>query len=111
MERRHDATQATADGGIDQLPPMHPGEVLREEFLGPMGMTVYALAKSLHVPATRIDQIVKERRSISGDTALRLAKRFGTSAEFWMRLQADYDLKMARQAAGNTLDDIEQMVA
>lgn len=99
------------DADTIQLPPMHPGEVLREEFLVPMGMTVYALAKSLHVPATRIDQIVKERRSITGDTALRLAKRFGTSAEFWMRLQADYDLRAARDAVGSAIDDIEALVA
>lgn len=99
------------DADTIRLPPMHPGEVLREEFLVPTGMTVYALAKSLHVPVTRIDQIVKERRSITGDTALRLAKRFGTSAEFWMRLQADYDLRAAREAVGKAIDDIQPLVA
>ncbi len=94
-----------------QLPPMHPGEVLREEFLGPLRISAYALAKAMHVPLTRIDQIVKERRSISGDTALRLSKCLGTSAEFWVRLQADYELQAARAAAGSELETLTQLVA
>lgn len=73
--------------------PIHPGEVLREEFLGPMGLSANALAIALHVPAPRINDIVRERRAVSADTALRLARYFGMSAEFWLGLQADFDLK------------------
>ncbi|MBN9529767.1 MAG: HigA family addiction module antidote protein [Alphaproteobacteria bacterium] len=94
-----------------QLPPMHPGEVLREEFLAPLGISAYALAKAMQVPLTRIDQIVKERRAISGDTALRLSKCLGTAPEFWVRLQADYELQAARAAAGNGLDTLKRLVA
>lgn len=97
--------------GSAQLPPMHPGEVLREEFLAPLGISAYALAKAMQVPLTRIDQIVKERRAISGDTALRLSKCLGTSPEFWVRLQADYELQAARAAAGNGLDTLKRLVA
>ncbi|MBP8232131.1 MAG: HigA family addiction module antidote protein [Rhizorhabdus sp.] len=95
----------------EQLPPIHPGQVLREEFLGPLGISAYALAKAMRVPLNRVDQIVKGRRSISGDTALRLAKCLGTSAEFWARLQADYELQAARAAAGTELDTLKQLVA
>lgn len=73
--------------------PIHPGEVLREEFLKPLSMSAHALAIALHVPAPRINDIVRERRAVSADTALRLARYFGTSAEFWLGLQADFDLK------------------
>lgn len=78
--------------------PIHPGEVLREEFLLPMGLTANALSIALQVPAPRINDVVRERRGISADTALRLARYFGTSAEFWMGLQADYDLKTSERA-------------
>jgi addiction module HigA family antidote len=76
---------------------IHPGEVLREEFLLPMGLTANALAIALQVPAPRINDVAREKRGISADTALRLARYFGTSAEFWMGLQADYDLKTSAQ--------------
>lgn len=76
--------------------PIHPGEVLREEFLQPMGLTAHALAMALLVPAPRINDIVRERRAVTVDTALRLAKYFGTSAEFWMGLQTDFDMATAR---------------
>ena len=72
---------------------IHPGEILREEFLIPMKITSNALAMQLQVPATRMNEIANERRGISADTALRLARYFGTSAEFWIGLQYDYDLK------------------
>jgi addiction module HigA family antidote len=81
----------------------HPGEVLREEFLGPFEMSVNALAVALRVPATRIGAIVKGERSVSADTALRLARFFGTSAEFWMGLQTMYDLTKAQQEKGKTI--------
>ena len=74
---------------------IHPGEILREEFMKPMGISQNALALALRVPATRIGEIVNERRSISADTALRLAKYFNTTSDFWMNLQTNYDLKIA----------------
>jgi len=78
----------------------HPGEVLCEEFLNPLGMSVNSLAMALRVPATRIGAIVKGERSVTADTALRLARFFGTSAEFWMNLQAMHDLTKARLESG-----------
>lgn len=77
----------------DRMPAIHPGEILREEFLVPMGISVNALALALNVPASRIHEIVKERRSITADTAERLARYFGGDAQSWMALQATYDLK------------------
>jgi antitoxin HigA-1 len=79
-----------------KLPPIHPGEILLEEFLKPMAMSMNRLATQLQVPANRITQIVEGRRSITGETALRLARYFGTSAEFWLGMQKDYDLQVAR---------------
>lgn len=78
---------------INRMRPVHPGEVLREDFLVPLGLSVNALAVALDVPATRIHEIVKERRSITADTAARLAKYFGGDAASWLVLQANYDLK------------------
>ena len=74
------------------LPPVHPGEVLAEDFLEPLGLTQYRLAKDTSVPARRINEIVKGERAVSADTALRLARYFGTSDLFWLNLQARYDL-------------------
>jgi addiction module HigA family antidote len=82
----------------------HPGEVLGEEFLKPLGMSVNALALALRVPATRIGAIVKGERSVTADTALRLARFFGTSAEFWITLQATHDLTKARMESGGTIE-------
>jgi addiction module HigA family antidote len=82
----------------------HPGEVLSEEFLTPLGMSVNALAMALRVPATRIGAIVKTERSVTADTALRLARFFGTSPEFWMNLQAMHDLTKARREIGRTIE-------
>lgn len=79
-----------------KLPPIHPGEILLAEFLKPLGMSMNKLAGELHVPANRITQIVEGRRGITGETALRLARYFGTSAEFWLGMQKDYDLQIAR---------------
>jgi addiction module HigA family antidote len=75
--------------------PVHPGEVLREDFLAPLGMSANALAKALNVPAPRINDIVRERRGISADTAMRLARYFGGDARSWLNLQAAYDLRVA----------------
>ena len=82
----------------------HPGEILREEFLKPLGMSVNALALALRVPATRIGAIVKGERSVTADTALRLARFFGTSAEFWITLQATHDLTKARMESGGMIE-------
>jgi addiction module HigA family antidote len=92
---------------VAKLPPMHPGEMLREEFLKPMGLTPYKVAKSCRVPRTRIERIVREELGITADTALRLAKFFGTSVAFWMNLQSRYDIQMAERAIGDKLKSIE----
>src|SRR5512135_2156419 len=83
---------------------IHPGEILREEFLVPLGMSANALAMALRVPAPRINDIVRERRSVTADTALRLARYFGTSAEFWLGLQADFDLKTTIAESGEKIE-------
>ena len=85
------------------LIPIHPGEVLREEFMQPLGITQYRLAKETSVPPRRINEIVLEQRGITADTALRLAKFFGTSEMFWLNLQARYDLDMQRKKLGSRL--------
>jgi addiction module HigA family antidote len=76
--------------------PIHPGEILREEFITPLGLTAHALAMALQVPAPRINDIVRGRRAVTVDTALRLGKYFDTSAQFWLNLQADFDMATAR---------------
>ena len=82
------------------LPPIHPGEQLREEFMKPLRITAYRLAKDIGVPATRIQAIIAERRGISDDTALRLARYFETSPEFWLNMQRDWELETAVEASG-----------
>jgi addiction module HigA family antidote len=83
--------------------PIHPGEVLREEFLEPLEMSANALSLELHVPAPRINEVVRERRAISTDTAMRLARYFGTTPQFWLNLQTAYDLKLAEATVGATI--------
>ncbi len=78
---------------MEKLPNIHPGEVLSEEFLKPMGISAYRLANDLHIPQTRISEIIKKKRRITADTALRLSKYFGMSPKFWLGLQDDYDLE------------------
>jgi addiction module HigA family antidote len=90
-----------------KLAPLHPGEVLREEFLVPMGLTAYALADHCHIPRTRIERIVNEQNGISADTALRLAKAFGTTPEFWLNLQARYAVEVTKPKIMRDLDTIE----
>jgi addiction module HigA family antidote len=84
--------------GGNKMRPIHPGEILREEYLVPLGMSVNSLAKALKVTPPRINDIVRERRGITADTALRLARYFGTDARFWINLQAAYDLRVAEIA-------------
>jgi len=84
--------------------PVHPGEVLREDFLKPLGMSQNALAKALGVPPIRISQIVRGKRAITPETALRLARYFGTSPEFWLGMQAAYDLEITRMKMGETIE-------
>lgn len=84
--------------------PTHPGEVLREDFLRPLGMSQYALAKAIDVPQIRISAIVNGKRAITPDTALRLARYFATSPEFWIGMQATYDLEMARDKVGAEIE-------
>lgn len=91
-----------------RLPNIHPGEILAEEFLSPLGLSQNALARSLCVPPRRINEIVLGKRAISADTALRLARHFGTTPEFWMTLQAAYDFKEAQTSLGATFQKIVQ---
>lgn len=87
----------------NKMRPIHPGEILREEFLAPLGMSANALALALHVPAPRIYDIVRERRGVTPDTALRLARFFDTTAQFWLNLQTAFDLKQAEQEVGGKI--------
>jgi addiction module HigA family antidote len=87
----------------DRLPPIHPGEILREEFLSPLGMSANQLALALRVPATRINDIVNEKRGITADTALRLSRYFGTTPRFWMNMQASWELEVAEDHLGKAV--------
>jgi antitoxin HigA-1 len=86
------------------LPPVHPGEILLEDFLKPMGITRYRVAKSIGVPQRRIDEICAGKRAVTADTALRLARFFGTDAQSWMNLQGEYDLEMAEITLAERID-------
>jgi|CXWL01.1.fsa_nt_gi addiction module HigA family antidote len=107
IEDLHDVDFSDVTDG-EKLHPIHPGEILREEFLIPLKITPHALSLALQVPAPRINDIVRERRAISVDTALRLARYFGISAEFWMGLQTDYDMAIARDTMRDTLNRIQR---
>jgi addiction module HigA family antidote len=85
------------------MPPIHPGKTLREDFLEPLGLTAHRLALELQVPSTRVNDIVRGKRAISADTALRLGRYFATSPQFWMNLQANYDLEVAQDAQGTEI--------
>lgn len=85
------------------FPPVHPGEILKEEFLVPMGITPYRLARDISVPLTRITAILAGERSVSADTALRLSRYFGMSERFWANLQANYDIELAKDELGDRL--------
>ena len=90
------------------MPPVHPGEILGEDFMKPLNLSVNKLALELHVPATRIGEIVHERRRVTADTALRLARYFHTNAEFWLNLQNFYELEVSRRSV--TVSEIERQV-
>jgi addiction module HigA family antidote len=94
-----------------KLPPIHPGEILTEEFLAPLQITQYRLAKDIHVPARRINEIVHGIRSISADTALRLGRYFGTSPQFWLNLQSSYDLATEQDRIGDRIEQEIQQLA
>ena len=89
---------------MNKMRPIHPGEILREEFLVPLGLSASALALELKVPAPRVNDIVRERRAVTPDTALRLSRYFGTSPEFWMDLQTAFDLKNATKDSGEKIE-------
>jgi addiction module HigA family antidote len=88
----------------DRLPNIHPGEVLQEEFLKPLGISAYRLAQDVRVPQTRISEIIHGKRRITADTAIRFSKYFGTWAEFWIGLQTDFDLEESRQEINSDID-------
>ncbi len=93
----------------DKLPPIHPGEILREDFMLPLGLSSNALARAIGVTPARINEIVRERRGITAETALRLARFFGTSVDLWMNLQQRYDLERAKDRLGDSLEQITPM--
>ncbi len=88
----------------EKLPPIHPGEILREDFMKPLGISMNKLALDLHVPVTRIAEIVHERRGITPDTALRLGRYFNTSARFWLNAQSAYELEVAQDELRSTIE-------
>ena len=95
--------------GRGRLPDIHPGEILNEDFLGPLGVTQYRLAQAVSVPPRRINEIVHGKRAVSADTALRLARFFGTTPDFWINLQAQYDLRQAAKSLKRVMDKIEPL--
>ena len=94
---------------MNNMRPIHPGEILREEFLVPLEMSANALAMALHVPASRINNIVRERRAVTPDTALRLARYFDTTAQFWLNLQTSFDLKAENESAGRIAEEVRPL--
>ncbi len=96
----------------EKLPPIHPGEILREDFLKPLGISMNRLALDLRVPVTRVAEIVHQRRGITPDTALRLGRYFDTTARFWMNAQSSYDLELAQDELQRTIErDVHPLVA
>ncbi|MDD4363910.1 MAG: HigA family addiction module antitoxin [Atribacterota bacterium] len=96
---------------MERLPNIHPGEILKEEFLDPFGISAYRLSKEIRIPQTRISQIIKGKRRITADTALRLSEFFGNSPQFWMGIQNDYDLEEERINIEEELKDITRVKA
>lgn len=105
------STTTEIDPDFRRLPPLHVGEVLREEFLGPLGLSPYAIAKAIGVPRTRIERLTREETALTADTALRLARYFGTTAEFWMNLQSGYELDCAKRVLASKLGKIAPRAA
>lgn len=95
----------------NNMRPIHPGEILREEYLEPLGMTANALSIHLRIPSPRINDIVREKRGITTDTALRLARYFNTTAQYWLNLQTSYELKLAESEVGNQIKQEIQPLA
>lgn len=93
---------------MEKLANVHPGEILLHEFLEPLEISAYRLSKDLKIPQTRISEIIKGRRRITADTALRLSKYFGNSAKFWLGLQDDFDIEEGKENKGNELNEIKQ---
>jgi antitoxin HigA-1 len=100
------STTTDIDPSFRRLPPLHAGEVLREEFLAPLKLSPYGIAKALGVPRTRIERLIREETALTADTALRLSRYFGTTAEFWMNLQTGYELDCAKRALASKLAKI-----
>jgi addiction module HigA family antidote len=96
---------------MDKLPNIHPGEILKEEFLEPFGITAYKLAKDIHIPQTRISQILKGKRRITADTALRFSVYFGNSPQFWLGIQDDYDIEEEKNRLEQELKSIHRVIA
>jgi antitoxin HigA-1 len=94
-----------------KLAPVHPGEILREDFLTPLHLTAYGVAKALGVPRTRIERLAREETPVTADTALRLARYFGTTAAFWINLQGQYDLERATDTVSREIDRIKPVQA
>ncbi len=94
---------------MNRMRPIHPGEILLEEYLKPLGLSANRLARALRVPPNRVSAIVAGKRNITGDTAWRLARAFNTSPQFWMNLQAAYDLRMAKRESGASLRAVERV--
>ncbi|MCF2442984.1 HigA family addiction module antitoxin [Dyadobacter sp. CY345] len=94
---------------MEKLNNIHPGEILMEEFLNPMGITAYKLAKDTAIPQTRVSEIIKGRRRITADTALRFSKYFGTTAKFWLGLQDDFDLEAEQHLIFSELNSIKTL--
>jgi addiction module HigA family antidote len=95
----------------DKLPPVHPGEILLEEFLKPLGITQYRLARDMGVHPRRVNEIVHGKRAVTADTALRLSRYFGTSERFWLNLQTHYELEVQKDRLGNRLDEEVKVLA
>ncbi len=95
----------------ERLPPIHPGEILREEFMAPMGLSSHAVARAIEVTPTRVNEILNEKRGITADTALRLGRYFGTTADIWINLQKRFELETARRELGDTLARIQPRAA
>lgn len=96
---------------MTEFPPIHPGEILKEDFMKEHDLTAYALSKAIHVPRDRIESLSRGNRALTADTALRLARYFGTTPEFWLNLQRHYDLEVTRNKVGDQLDSIETIPA
>ena len=103
------STITRPNSAVRVRPAIHPGEMLREEFLEPLGLSAYVLAQRLDVPRTRIERLIREETGISADTALRLARFFRTTPEFWTNLQASYELTLAEDAANGAIEAIEPL--